>query len=461
MKTKILALLTLTFLFGFSFNDLKDFYKGKDVQVRLEAGTRGEILERSQLENGNLGLKIRVLNSEKQDRIFWVNYRGASSDLSLLNRSGKEVQDVNLATQVLLIERNIATEDRVAEEVRSLIKKLPSINDIVLSKREDCPPVQTPAPVATPQPVVVVILTPTPTPIPTPMPTATPTPEPTPLVVPSEFVVDGLSNLDNQQYSEEILTAPFKQLNESELFGEMCGTRPGNKGWEYCYVENAEKKKIITGFKFRNDGPNEIVANPSKGYSINRSYEFRFRDQARADVQLYVVDAPNEFTSTATYNLYTFFPRKYLPAINRVKDELHVVLPNGEKVIYDALTKKIKSGVLSEKPMEELKARANCDVVNKPCGRKAKADPITYTGSGVVIKVSASGNLPVGDLEKGKKNPNIATVQKNGKTCQLPVADYWVTDYERGGVVGLNPKYSTDQAFDEVLKSKCGFSMFD
>ncbi len=84
---------------------------------------------------------------------------------------------------------------------------------------------------------------------------------------------------------------------------------------------------------------------------------------------------------------------------------------------------------------------------------------ITYTGNGVVVEADRINNYPVGVVTEDKNN--IATIIKKGfKPCKMPAKDLWFTDENYGGNVFFNKKYVTDQAFDELLKKRCKFSMF-
>ncbi len=439
-KSLILLTFFLLFLLALKSGDLielssalnarssANFYRSSNnIEAVLEKGTTGVVLETVKLPSGNYGVKTKVTNGDQKEEVFWLYYNVKKPAMILRTKLGKETEDVGLASHLTTTEKQAVIIDQSLKEAVSLINSVPQANGQLI-------PQSTPCPVASPAPAL------------------------------SPEGVDELASISEDEYTEEMLTPPFKQTDELPLLSGGCSSRSKEKPWEYCYKIKANGAKSLSSFQVSNKGPNEIISNPTGASHINRSYQFEFEDKARSDIQLYVVDSPDDFTSNATYNLYVFFPRKYLPAINKVGDELHVTLPTGEKVIYDAETKKIKSGVLSEKPMSQLPARPGCDTAEKACGRKAKADPVNYSGAGVVIKVSASGDLPVGDKENSAgqhvKNPNIATVQKGNKTCKLPVADYWTTDPARGDNVVFNPKYATDKAFDEVLKKRCGFSMF-
>ena len=372
-----------------------NFYtNAKNIEAVLEKGTKGEVLEVVKLPSGNYGVKTQITSANKKGEIFWLYYNIEKPAMKLLTKKAEETKSITLAASLTTTEKQTVIRDQSLEETVSLVSKAAQVNNKVMPKVVDC--------------------TPTPT-------------------VQITRDIDQLATISPSEYNEEMLTFPLKQTNELSLTTSSCRSRPKDKGWDYCYKEKSDGTMMINSFQIQNTGPNDIVKSQPDQYYVNRNYQFEFEDQARSDMHLYVTDSPDEYTSNGTYNLYMFFPRTYLPSIKREGDELHVTLPNGEKVVYDAETKKIKSGVLSEKTMEQLPARAGCDTAEKACGRKAKADPISYTGSGVLIKVSASGDLPVGDRENSAgqkiKNPLIATVLKKGKSCNIPVAELWHTPH--------------------------------
>jgi len=442
MIKKISKLLFLAFfLLGLKMGDLieltdslnarasANFYGHKNVQATIEKGSEGEILKVIKLPSGNFGIQAKILNGDFKGEIFWLYYNVKKPALILKTKRNSKTENPSDATKMKAIEKQLVLKDQSVKIALALSTSVAQGNAQEISKKSDCPEKDI---------------------IPTTLPLA---PQKT-FDASREYETSGidlLARTAKSNFSEEILTPPFKNTNELPLLPSGCMSRPKGKGWDVCVVKKSDKTEEMTSFKFSNYGPNSIVKNPVAGQSyVSRSFEFEFEDQSRAGIQIFVIDSTNGFTSTTTYNQYLFFPRKYLPAIQRVNDELHVTLPTGEKVIYDAETKQIKSGVLSENVLEELPARAGCDVRNKPCGRAAKPDPLTYSGEGVVMKLSASGNLPSGT--KG-----MATLKKGDKTCRLPIADYWVSKNDN---FVFNPKYATDSAFDEVLKKKCGFSMF-
>jgi hypothetical protein len=252
-----------------------------------------------------------------------------------------------------------------------------------------------------------------------------------------------ITTKSEEQYTESDVVEPFREVNQSELVGKSCG---GGEVYTVCKRDNK-----IEAFQIINGGPNNIVK--TNEYYINRTMSFEFEDKARSDLKLVVSDAPDDFTSHATYSVMLFFPRSVLPAIKKVGDELIVTLPNREIVRYNAKTKEVIGGVFEEKPIAQ------------DTRKKALPPGIKYAGNGVMIRADKSGDLPYGDIElpNGKPAPSItiATVSKKGfKDCKIPSKDIWYTRHDRAGNTFIKPELANDQGMDKFIKERCGFSLF-
>lgn len=224
--------------------------------------------------------------------------------------------------------------------------------------------------------------------------------------------------------------------------------RTVQSSFDQCHVGDESN---VQGFKIQNYGPNKIVK--TNEYYISRSYEIEFPDKASSDMKMFVVDSPSDRTSHSTYNLMLFFPRTVQPSVKKVGNELIVTLPNKEVVKYDATTKEIIGGVLSEAPMTQASSKTPA-IPNK----------VKYEGNNVIIRASKSGDLPYGDIElkNGKPAPSTttATISKKGhKDCQVPSKDLWYNDNKINSIL-IKPEFATDEGLDAFIKKKCGFSLF-
>jgi len=253
---------------------------------------------------------------------------------------------------------------------------------------------------------------------------------------------------------ESIISAPDQDRASHRIaYNTKVGTRSGHAAaganWQYRRSDHGH----IVGFEFSNHGGNRILPprrDAARNQFYGRDFQFRFDDRARQDIHLLVIDwAPSrdrQFRLSELMNsLMLFFPRRFLPAIASTHGRKIITLPTGEEVEFDAQTKEISSGVLSEAPVD-----LNPD-------RSARSFPaITYSGKGVVVRANARGADPrvgtVATITTGSPPANCdrgaACVQ-----CQVPARDLW----DQTGA--LRFRFATDQEFDRFLLSRCQFGI--
>ena len=249
-------------------------------------------------------------------------------------------------------------------------------------------------------------------------------------------------------YDETKIQEPFTDSNEEQLLPTICRTR-SHLRWDYCSTMYQNGEEQMKSFMFTNWGENKIV--PKSGFGVGRDFQFMFEGFARSDLGLLIWDMPDQNESHGHLKLMMFFPRFILPSItyetDSEKDLVIVTLPTKEKMIFDGKSKEVIDGVISEGAMEQ---DSDGYAINPQ---------LFYTGTGVSLEADRIADYPVG-LKAQSKN-NIATIRKKGfKDCKIPVKELWYTDDSKGGNVFFNKKYVTDQAFDQLLKSRCHFSMY-
>lgn len=219
-------------------------------------------------------------------------------------------------------------------------------------------------------------------------------------------------------------------------------------GWEF----RKNKQNQIVGFEFSNRGGNRILPQRydiAKNLLFTRDFQFRFDDRARQDIHLAMTDwAPahnRQFKLSDLMNsIMLFFPRNYLPAIVRSGGRYIVTLPTGEQIDFDADSREILGGALSEGPVDLSP--------NRPM-RKFPA--VSYTGKGVSVRANARG-----------LDPRIATTATitNGSgsgcghearcnQCQVPAKELW----QQTGAARF--RFSSDAEFDSYLRVRCGFGL--
>jgi hypothetical protein len=227
------------------------------------------------------------------------------------------------------------------------------------------------------------------------------------------------------------------------------GGAPNDPAWQYR--RNREGK--IVGFEFSNRGGNAILPHRydiKKDLLFTRDFQFRFDERARQDIHLQISDwvpsRDRQFRLSGIINsIVLFFPRNYLPAISNAGGRTRVTLPTGEAVEFDAKTYEVLAGVFSEAPVDLNPDRAT---------RRFPA--IRYTGKGVAVRADARGADPrvgkTATITTG--SPPAECAQGSAcDTCEVPAKELW---NQQGG---LRFRFSSDEAFDQYLRSRCSFGL--
>ncbi len=254
-----------------------------------------------------------------------------------------------------------------------------------------------------------------------------------------------IQKISENDYNETILSEPFLSTPKKREKNPSCGDSSfGN--YTVC-----KKEGMPEIFSLKNFGPNPIVPKAQDG--VYREFEFNFEDRARSDMHLLISDGVDDRTSSVSYTTMVFLPRKVLPRIKKENNLLYVTLPNLEVVVFDEKTHEIKGGVLTEGPQ-----RRNSK------NKYALPSDVQYNGDGVVISVSKNGAFPHQGTERkdGTMAPSLlsATVKKKGfKDCLIPVKDIWFEDQSRANLL-LKKELESDEGMDQMLKKRCGFSLF-
>ena len=169
------------------------------------------------------------------------------------------------------------------------------------------------------------------------------------------------------------------------------------------------------------------------GSPTTREWSFISEDNAINATYMHITDEPTPGTiSHLMESAIVLIPRKEKPRAQTVGDEIHVTLPTGEMVIFDAKTKVIKQGAFKEAPIDTNPNRNLRKFMNE------------YTGEGISLRVDRRGNDP--RIGAG----NVIITQK-GKSCSLPKANVW-----GGSADAPRLLFSDDQKLVDFLNSKCG-----
>lgn len=224
---------------------------------------------------------------------------------------------------------------------------------------------------------------------------------------------------------------PFERDEPRPLDFEYSTSKRGrDPAWSDTFLKDKTQGLRPTGFNFRSTGPNAIAGNPiDPKEKVERDWRFVSEDNSKRETYLWITDdAGSGYLSQLMETIILFVPRKMQPSVEAVGDELHVTLATGEKVVYDKATKLIKRGILSEGKIDLEPNRFN-----------RKFAPITYSGTGISIRLDKRGSDP--------RLGGDATVTQNGKTCKVPAQELWKQEDFR---------YADDLALVTFLNRKCG-----
>lgn len=377
-----------------------------NVKTILKKGTTGEVIELKKMPSGNYGIKMKVNSGPHANESYWVYYN--------LKTPAMKITDKNDSV-IVNPEKHEASKAELTKDQLALR----SIDESALIET-----VQKTNQVLTKKPLVD---------------------NPNSAKNCDYFDNSPIEKINETDFSESNLVEPFAEVATSPLHSNSC--RSSGKGYEICKND----KGLIESFQLSNNGGNSIVS--EKEYYINRNFTFEFNDRARSDMKLIISDSPDETTSHVTYSAMVFLPRKVLPSIKQVGEELIVTLPTKEIVKFNAQTKEVVGGAFTEGPMRQGP------------NKKASAADIQYRGYGVLIRTDKSGDLPYGDIElsNGKSAPSISTavISKKGfKDCKIFSKEIWYTDYTKGSEIFIKPELASDSGMDSFIVKRCGFSIF-
>ena len=426
LKLKTLFIISLISMFCLSFTvgdevELESFLnartspnflsKTKNVATVLAKGTSGKVLSIKEFPSGNSGIQMKVLSGPKAGETYWVYQNKLEPALKLKTILGLKLipkeESQTIAT-------TLRTVNSYLDPVEFMLKKI-TVEPALLVSHLDT--VLSPVTIKC-NPALLELL-------------------------PLEKIPE---KIPEEMYTEANLVEPFRDVPRVKKGNPRFGPSQNSKNYSVGVRDG-----LVESFKFKNTGPNKIVKNSGDG--IGREFQFEFNDRARSDVRLIVEDAVDDNTSTINYSIFMFFPRKVLPSVAVIGDEIQVTIPTGEVVKYNAKTLEVIGGVLDEGPL-----------VKSAGSKKAAPTNLVYKGEGIVIKASKNGDLPYGDIERkdGSKAPSIsmATISKKGfPDCKIESKNIWYSDSERGDAL-IKPELATDEGFNNFLKNNCSFSLF-
>lgn len=382
----------------------------RNVRFVMPPGTQGKIEEIKKFHSGNYGLKMEILAGKNKGEKVWVYYNPKDPGMKLYENDVQtaaptETKEVEKAKQVkttreqtaLRVPASADRQEKVAEAAQ-ISKQIKDVNETLRGQG------RTGGPCADCEVSKVYAR------------------ESAPIEKSSARVVSS---------DRPVLRPPSRTVNPYGIRPVRCRSAGGGT-YDSCTFEgDSEPGK----FHLTNRGPNAIV---SAGNSRSRQWSFEFEGNARQDLSLAISDAPNATISQTQESYIMLFPRKTLPHIRVEGNRQIVTLPTGETVVFNAQTREVIGGVLTENgPMTSG-------------GKQLSPAKVSYQGQGVMVRVDSRGNDP-------RHQPRgTATISKQGRTCKVPVKDLWPNQAQNSA---FHFKYFSDSDFDTYLKQKCGFGL--
>lgn len=438
-----------------------NFIKKSNIVKTLKAGTTGEVSDIKRFYSGNMGFKMKITSGPNAGETHWVYYNVKSPSIILSTKSGKEIPEEKI-TDTLVEDENVNSkleEDTngyqdPSETLLTDVTDFPritqeKIEEVLKPKLSGCDDILSPKITHEEIAIMDVDLNEyrvfdSGTATVKYQSDAVTTPDPF-WEVKSEITKVSLGDPDqsNNPQEAELPKTDANVRPEKAFDYPRCGNKD-SLDFQTCYAHEQ-----LEGINLSNSGPNAI--NPDGDYYINRTFDLTFNDKSLSDSTLMITDNPNERVSSSTYSLLMVFPRTQLPEVKSNGKEIEMTLSNGEVVKFDAKSKQIIGGVLTEGPMK-VDGR-----------RKALPADISYKGEGVLIRADRNNGLPMGNDEDKTGRPiankTVAVVSKKGfKDCKIPSNDLWYDDQKLKRIL-IKPEYSTDEGLDKLLKARCGFTI--
>jgi len=225
-------------------------------------------------------------------------------------------------------------------------------------------------------------------------------------------------------------------------------------GFNYFFYE-PQKKESVVGFSLINKGSPRVNPKGLRKPGSRREYIFQFADRARENIHLAVnddVDISGRFSHDNMFRELHFFPRKQLPSIIKSKqgDQLQVTLPTGERIAFDAQSKEIASGVLSEKPIDFSRDR-----------NRRQNPGVYYKGDYLMITIAQRGEAPRRAKVWGqKKMAEVYYPAKYKQACRVSPRHLWDQRPKKGDVdPKLTMLHHSDSALFKVVEEKCRWDL--
>ena len=228
---------------------------------------------------------------------------------------------------------------------------------------------------------------------------------------------------------------PFERVT-ARIAAACGGSRTDANGIDIQHeIDCKTNEEYPGGYAFQNnpghpylDGAKSLYEDGGPPY---RRVEFVSRDNASNETFLYLTDVAGGPDSHDVKSVMYLLPRKGVPFTEVVGDDVIVTMTTGEKVIFDKKTHAIKSGALTEGPIDLTTDRFKRQPAN-----------VKYTGEGISIRVNHRFEYPT--MAGGAES---AEVRQGSRMCKVPRAKLWDAN---GKLLS-----DDDKTFVELLNKNC------
>jgi hypothetical protein len=180
-------------------------------------------------------------------------------------------------------------------------------------------------------------------------------------------------------------------------------------------------------------GTGNRFVNDTSGYGkLTRSIFMNSFDRSLNGTFLTIQDSDKSQRAATQMGTDLFLlPRITSPSLEVIGNEIHMMLPTGEEVVFDAGTREIKSGALKEGEFQVM-----------------APSTVEYSGTGISIR------MDLRTYDDPRRKSINAVIKQGSKTCSVP----------RGNLFGDDgiPKSSSDGEFLASINRSCpgkGFSL--
>lgn len=159
------------------------------------------------------------------------------------------------------------------------------------------------------------------------------------------------------------------------------------------------------GFRFRSQNGHPLIPGRSPysdGGPPGRLIELLSRDHALNETYLYLSDTAGGPDSHDVKSAMFILPRRVIPSVKVVGNDVEVTMTTGEKVVFDKRTNAIKSGALREGQLDTTTDRFRRQPPN-----------VHYNGTGISVRLNHRFEDPLQSSE-------TAEIKQGGRTCSVP-----------------------------------------